>query len=100
MLVKISKTKAFNIELVQMEKKGAVFLSLRQMYATQKDPEYKPGRNGMMLPIEEDEMGKSEASRVIKALIKTLKNEDEKKPKLLEPREKAESKAKSRKSKD
>lgn len=93
-LIKISPTKAYQIEQVQMEKKGPVYLSIRQMYATQKDPTYKPGRNGMMLPIEEDENGKSEASRIIKALVKTLKNEDGKKPKLLEPREPKEPKEK------
>jgi|SRR6185503_2467344 len=87
-LIKISKTKAYRIELIRMEKKGPVFLSIRQLYATQKDPEYKPGRNGLTLPIAEGEDGKSEAQRVIKALVKTLKNEDEVKPKLIEPREK------------
>lgn len=96
MLVKISKTKAYRVELIQMEKKGAVFLSIRQLYATQKDPEYKPGRNGLILPIAEGEDGKSEAQRVIKALVKTLKNEDGKKPKLIEPREKEEKKSKKR----
>lgn len=79
MLIKISTTKAYRIELIRMEKKGPVFLSIRQMYQTKKDPEWKPGRGGLTLPVPE-----GEARRVIKGLIKTLKNEDQKKPKLIE----------------
>lgn len=96
MLVKISKTKAYKVEQVQLEKGGTVFLSVRQMYATQKDPEYKPGRNGLMLPLaeEEDTEGRSEATRVLKALKKVLANEEGKKPKLLEAREPKEPKEK------
>jgi hypothetical protein len=86
--IKISKTKAFDIELIQFEKKGPVFLNVRQMYATQKDPEFKPGRAGMALPIAEGEDGRSEARRVLKAMIKVLKNEDEAKPRLLPKKEK------------
>lgn len=83
MLIKVSPTKAFNIELIRLEKNGPVYLSIRQMYATQKDPTYKPGRNGMTIPVED-----GEARRVIKGLIKVLKNEDDKKPKLVERKEK------------
>lgn len=83
MLIKVSPTKAFNIELIRLEKKGPVYLSIRQMYATQKDPTYKPGRNGMTIPVED-----GEARRVIKGLIKVLKNEGDKKPKLVERKEK------------
>ena len=87
-LIKISPTKAYRIELVRLEKKGPVFLSLRQMYMTKKDKEWKPGRNGLMLPIAEDENGKSEARRVLKAMVKTLKNEDGEKPKMIPKKEK------------
>lgn len=87
MRIKISDTKAFNIELIRMEKKGQkkgpVFLSIRQMYKTKKDPEWKPGRQGMTLPIED-----GEARRVLKAMVKVLKNEDGVKPKLIERKEK------------
>ena len=82
MLLKISPTKAFRIELIRLQKGGPVYLSVRQLFATKKDPEYKPGRNGMTIPIED-----GEARRVIKGLIKTLKNEDNKKPKLIERKE-------------
>ncbi len=81
-MIKISKTKAFKVEKIQMnDRKGPVLLSIRQMYSTQKDPEFKHGRQGITLAVEEDENGKSEARRVIKALIKALKDED--KPKLI-----------------
>lgn len=79
MLIKVSPTKAYRLELVKFKKDGPTFLSVRQLYATTKDPEYKPSKNGMTIPIED-----GEARRVIKGLIKVLKNEDEKKPKLLE----------------
>lgn len=79
MLIKLSPTKAFRIELIRMEKGGPVYLSIRQMYATKKDSTYKPGRQGMTLPVED-----GEARRVIKGLIKTLKNDEGKKPKLIE----------------
>lgn len=81
--VKVSEHKAYNIELIRMEKKGPVFLSIRQMYCTKKDPNWKPGRNGLMLPIAEDKDGKSEARRILKAMVKTLKNEDQVKPRLI-----------------
>jgi hypothetical protein len=58
------------------------------MYQTKKDQTWKPGRNGMMLPIAKGDDGKSEARRVIKALIKTLKNEAGDKPKLIPKKEK------------
>lgn len=79
MLVKVSKTKAYRIELIKMGAKGKTLLSVRQLYATEKDPEFKPSRSGLSIPIEEDE-----AKRVIKGLVKTLKNEDGKKPKVIE----------------
>jgi hypothetical protein len=83
MLLKISPTKAFRIELIRMETKGPVYLSIRQMYATKKNPDYKPGRQGLTIPVED-----GEARKVIKGLIKTLKNEKGVKPKLVERKEK------------
>ena len=85
--IKISKHKAFDIELIKFDKKGPTFVNIRQMYSTQKDPEFKPGRQGMTFSLEEIE-GKTEARRVVKALIKVIKNEDNKKPRLLEKRSK------------
>lgn len=82
--IKVSDSKAFNIELIRMEKKGPVYLSIRQLYKTKKDPEWKPGRNGLTLPIAEGEDGRSEARRVLKAMAKVLKNEGGEKPKLIE----------------
>lgn len=87
MLVKISDTKAWEIELIQMEKKGPVMLNVRQFYATKKDPTFKPGRQGLTLPVAEVD-GKSEARRVLKAMVKLLKNEDEVKPRLIPKKEK------------
>jgi hypothetical protein len=81
--IKISESKAYNVELIRMEKKGPVFLSVRQLYRTKKDPNWKPGRNGLMLPIAEDEDGKSEARRLLKAMVRTLKNEAGDKPRLI-----------------
>lgn len=59
-LIKVSPTKAFRIEAVQVgEVQG---ISIRQMYATQKDPKYKPARQGMFLPVED-----GVAERVLRA---------------------------------
>lgn len=84
MKIKISEHKAFNIELIQMGKKGKVLLSIRQLYNTKKDKEWKPGRQGMTFAIESEDNNPAEARRVVKAMIKVLKNEDGKKPKLIE----------------
>jgi hypothetical protein len=83
-LIKVSDSKAYRIELIRMEKKGPVFLSIRQLYKTKKNPEWMPGRNGLTLPVAEGEDGKSEARRVIKGLVKALKNEEGLKPKLIQ----------------
>lgn len=87
-LIKVSDSKAYRIELIRLEKKGPVYLSIRQLYKTKKNPEWMPGRNGLTLPIAEGEDGKSEARRVLKAMVKVLKNEAGEKPKLIERKEK------------
>ena len=84
--IKISKTKAFDVELIRFEKKGPTFVNIRQMYATIKDPEFKPGRQGMTLSLEENDDGKTEAGRLLRLIAKVVKNEDSKKPRLLEKR--------------
>lgn len=86
--IKLSKTKAYDIELIQFEKKGPLFLNVRQMYATQKDSTFRPGRQGLTLALEEDDKGRTEARRVLKAMVKVLKNEDGEKPRLLPKKEK------------
>jgi hypothetical protein len=68
-LIKVSPTKAFRVEAVQVgEVQG---ISIRQMYATQKDPKYKPARQGMFLPIED-----SVAERVLRTAGKMAVNPD------------------------
>jgi hypothetical protein len=52
-LIKISKTKAYRMEGVEI--KGERYVSIRQMYATQKDPTYNPSRNGINIPIDNAE---------------------------------------------
>jgi hypothetical protein len=86
--VKISDTKLYEIELIKLEKKGPTLLNVRQFYATKKDSTFRPGRQGLTLSTEEDADGRSEARRVLKAMLKALKNEDGKKPRLIEKKEK------------
>lgn len=85
--IKISEHKAWNVELIKMEKKGPTLVSIRQMYSTKKDPSWKPGRNGLTLSLEEIE-GKTEVGRLLRAIAKVVKNEDGVKPKLIEKRSK------------
>lgn len=48
--VVISPTKAIRVEAVQVgEFQG---ISLRQMYATKKDKEFKPAKQGIIIPLE------------------------------------------------
>lgn len=50
MKIKVSDTKAFNVEGVLIN--GAQYISIRQLYATKKDPKFRPGRQGVTIPIE------------------------------------------------
>jgi len=52
-LIKISATKALRMEGVEIA--DARFVSIRQMYATKKDPSFKHGRQGINIPIENAE---------------------------------------------
>lgn len=61
---KVSATKAYKVEVVQMDD-GKEFISIRQMYATKSDPTFKHGRQGIMLP-----RGDEVTEKVIKALKK------------------------------
>ena len=68
-LIKVSATKAYRIEAVQVgEVQG---INIRQMYATAKDPKYKPARQGVFLPIEE-----SVAERVLRTAGKMAVSPD------------------------
>lgn len=77
-LIKVSDTKAYRIEAIRMEKGGEKLISIRQMYATKKDPTLKPGYQGMTIPADL-------SPRVIKA-IEALIEADE--YKVLPPKEK------------
>ena len=52
-LIRVSDTKAYRMEGVEI--KGERYVSIRQMYATKKDPALKPSRNGINIPIEQAE---------------------------------------------
>lgn len=65
MLVKISKTKAYKIEGINY--KGKDLISIRQMYATQKDPKLKPGRAGLTFAPEEAEAIRKAIRKIEKA---------------------------------
>jgi hypothetical protein len=49
-LVKVGPYKAFKIEAIQIGEQQ--LLSVRQMYATKKDPTYKPAKQGITIPID------------------------------------------------
>ena len=49
-LIKISPTKAYRVEGIKI--KGQDYISIRQMYATAKDPKYKPAKQGITVPDE------------------------------------------------
>jgi Transcriptional Coactivator p15 (PC4) len=52
-LIKVSPTKAYRMEGVEI--KGERYVSIRQMYATKNDPQYKHGKQGLNIPIENAE---------------------------------------------
>lgn len=85
-LVKISATKAYRVSIIQMganvkgEPKKPRLLSIRQMYATEKDPEYKPAYQGITIPLDI-------CARIIKAMIAVFKDPDPQ-VEVIEPREK------------
>jgi hypothetical protein len=85
-LIKISDTKAYRISIIQMganvkgEAKKPKLLSIRQMYATKKDPTFKPAYQGITIPLD---IG----ARVIKGLIAVFKDK-EAKVEIILPKEK------------
>lgn len=67
-LLKISNTKAFQVQTVELNETQSI--SVRQMYATTKEPDdWKPSRNGILIPYDDD--GKT----IVKALVKCFKEE-------------------------
>lgn len=59
-MVKISPTKAYRIEGI-IAQNGEPMISIRQMYATKNDPEFKFGRKGITIDLDA-------AARVFKAV--------------------------------
>lgn len=47
---KVSDYKGFQVEGILV--KGKPMLSIRQFYATKKDPEFRPGRQGVTIELE------------------------------------------------
>lgn len=61
-LIRVSDTKGYRIEAIEID--GNQMISLRQMYATKKDPKLKPGRQGLTIPLDKAE----QLARIIKKL--------------------------------
>lgn len=67
MLIKTSDTKAYLVEGIELG--GQELVSIRQMYATRKDPNFKPARQGVTIP-------RKDALKVAKALRALYKDGD------------------------
>ena len=65
MLIRISETKAYSVTGVLIE--GERYISIRQMYATQKDPTFKPSRKGITVPVDEFRPIVKNARRILQA---------------------------------
>lgn len=77
-LIRVSDTKAYRVSIIQMgpnvkgEEKKPKYLSVRQMYCTQKDPgNWKPSYSGMTIPLDI-------CTRIIKAMISVFKDPEQK----------------------
>lgn len=66
-LIEVSDTKAYQIQTLLIN--NVKCISIRQMYATKKNPEFMPGRQGITIPY--DDTGKT----VVKALVRCFKEE-------------------------
>lgn len=64
--IKFSDTKAVQVQTISI--KGQKMISLRQFYATVKDPTLRPGRQGISIPF--DEQGKE----ILKAMLRAFKD--------------------------
>lgn len=72
-LIKVSETKAYRISLIRMadDKEKTTYLSIRQMYQTKKAPEWKPGYQGLTIPLDL-------CKRIIKGMIKIYQDKEQK----------------------
>jgi hypothetical protein len=66
-IVKVSETKAYKIEAIEIE--GKKMISIRQLYQTKKDPNWKAGRNGITIPYDEEGAIPLKVIRVIKKMV-------------------------------
>lgn len=76
-LIKVSDTKAFRVEGIKIG--GKKMVSIRQMYATKKDPKFKPARQGVTLALEDKVVQRvfnAVKSVVIDGEFKTIDTED------------------------
>lgn len=48
--IRVGENKGFNVEGVLLGDEQEPAISVRQMYKTKKDPTWKPGRNGFVVP--------------------------------------------------
>lgn len=80
-LVKVGPYKAFRIEAIQIGEQQLI--SIRQLYATKKDPAFKPAKQGITIPVDvADKIGK---------YLKDMANDDTLEFKEIEVRKKGES---------
>lgn len=66
-IVKVSETKAYKVEAIEIE--GKQMISIRQLYQTKKDPNWKVGRNGITIPYYEGGAIPLKLIRVIKKMV-------------------------------
>lgn len=81
-LIKVSDSKAYRVSLIRMEedKEKKVYLSIRQMYRTKKEPDdWKPGYQGLTFPLDI-------VTRILKAVKKVSESDD--KPEVIKKKEK------------
>ena len=87
-LIKLSDSSAIQVGILQMgknvkgEPKKEKYLSIRKMYKTKKDPEWKVGYQGITIPL--TDLGK----KVIKAVVLIWKNKDDEEVQIIEKKEK------------
>lgn len=68
-LIELTESSAIHIEAIKI--KDAKMLSIRKMYKTKKDKDWKPARQGMTLPWDE-------AEKVLKKALKLVRDPETK----------------------
>lgn len=68
-LIELTESSAINIEAIKVG--DAKMLSIRKMYKTKKDPNWKPARQGLTIPFDE-------AERVLKKALKLVRDPETK----------------------